>query len=74
MEWVVETVLPQEVRKLASAIEEKDHQIQVLEFPNEKYQQNMLRRNKEIDELIAKRHVDLLTCFDNGLYFIKKNS
>ena len=36
MEWVVETVLPQEVRKLASAIEEKDHQIQVLAFANEK--------------------------------------
>ena len=49
MEWAVETVLPREVRKLASAIEEKDaalvmlnddlqdrdNQIQVLEFTNE---------------------------------------
>ena len=31
MEWVVETVFPREVRKLASAIEEKDNQIQNLE-------------------------------------------
>ena len=36
MEWVVETVLPQEARKLASAIEEEDHQIHVLAFANEK--------------------------------------
>ena len=36
MEWVVETVLPQEVRKLASAIEEEDHQIHDLAFANEK--------------------------------------
>ena len=28
MKWVVETVLPREVRKLTSAIEEKDNQIQ----------------------------------------------
>ena len=45
MEWAVETVLPQEVRKLASVIEEKDatisrrdNQIQALEFMNEKQQ------------------------------------
>ena len=31
MEWVVETVLPQEVRNLASVNEEKDNQIQALE-------------------------------------------
>ena len=31
MEWVVKTVFPREVRKLASAIEEKDNQIQNLE-------------------------------------------
>ena len=36
MEWVVETVLPQEVRKLVSAIEEEDHQINDLAFANEK--------------------------------------
>ena len=35
MEWVVETVLPQEVRKLASAIQEKENQIQALELTND---------------------------------------
>ena len=35
MEWVVETVLPREIQKLVSAIEEKDNQIQVFEFTNE---------------------------------------
>ena len=42
MEWVVDTVLPREVRKLALAIEEKDNQIQALEFTNEKHQQKNL--------------------------------
>ena len=35
MEWVVETVLPPEVRKLASAIQEKENQIQALELTND---------------------------------------
>ena len=35
IDWVVETVLPREVQKFASAIEEKDNQIQVLELTNE---------------------------------------
>ena len=48
MEWVVETVLSQEVRKLVSAIEEKDNQIQALGFTDEKHQQKILRLNKEI--------------------------
>ena len=58
MEWVVETVLPGEVRKLTSAIEEKeaalthhDNQIQALEFVNEEHQQKMLRLNEEINDL-----------------------
>ena len=48
MEWTVETVLPREVRKLASAIEEKnatmahrDNQIQAIEFRNEEHQQEI---------------------------------
>ena len=64
MESVVETVLPREVRKLASAIEEKDTTItlltddlRALEFTNEKHQQKILRRNKEIDGLIKNRNV-----------------
>ena len=34
MDWVVETVLPREVQKLTSVIEEKDNQIQTLEIRN----------------------------------------
>ena len=48
MERAVETVLPREVWKLASAIKEKDNQIQALEFTNEKYQQKIFRLNKVI--------------------------
>ena len=74
MVWVVETVLPWEIRKLASAIEEKDNQIQALEFTNEKYQQKMLRLNEETDDLIKNRHVPRRGYFNTVLYFIKKNS
>ena len=74
MEWVVETVLPREFRKLALAIEEKDNQIQTLEFTNEKHKHKILRFNKEIDDLIANRHAGRRGCFDNVLCFIKKNS
>ena len=74
IEWVVETVLPGEVRKFASAIEEKDNQTQVLELTNEAHQQKILRFNKEIDGLIANRRADRRGCFDNVLCFIKKNS
>ena len=73
MEWAVETVLPRQVRKLASSIEEKNNQIQALESTNEKHQQKILRHNEEIDDLIANRHVARRGYFDNVLYFIKKN-
>ena len=66
MEWTVETVLPREVQKLGSAIEEKDNQIQA-------YQQKSLRLNEEIDDLIKNRHVACRGYFDNMLCFIKKN-
>ena len=67
MEWVVETVLPQEVRKLASVIEKKDNQIQA-------HQQKILRLDEKIDDLIKNRHVSRRGYFDNVLCFIKKNS
>ena len=70
----METVLPREARKLASAIEEKDNQIQALEFRNEEHQHKILKLNKEIDDLIKNRHVARRGCFDNVLCFIKKNS
>ena len=74
MEWVMETVLPREVRKLVLPTEEKDNQIQALEFTNEKHQQKILRLNKKINDLIANRHVARRGCFENVLCFVKKNS
>ena len=56
------------------AIEEKDNEVEALGFTNEKHQQKMLRLNKEIDDLIANRHVPRRGCFNNVLCFIKKNS
>ena len=61
-------------KKHQEAIEEKDHQIQALEFKNEKHQQKILKLNKEIDDLIVNRHVVRCECFDNVLCFIKNNS
>ena len=54
----METVLPREVRKLVSAIEEKDNQI-------ETHEQKILRLNEVIDDLIKNRHVARHGCFDN---------
>ena len=72
MEWVVETVLPRQVRKLASVIEEKDNQTQGLEFTNEEYQQKILRLNEETDDLIKSRHVPRRGYFDNVLCSINR--
>ena len=74
MEWVVEKVLPREIQKLASVIEEKDNQIQTLELRNEKYRHKILRLNEEIDDLIKSRYVARRGYFENVLCFIKKNS
>ena len=77
----MDIVLPREVRKLASVIEEKDatiahrgNQRKALESRNEEHQQKILRLNKEIDDFIKNRHVARRRCFDNVLCFIKKNS
>ena len=70
----METVLPRQVRKLASVIEEKVNQTQDLEFTNEEYQQKILRLNEEIDDLIKSRRVPRRGYFDNVLCSIKKNS
>ena len=48
--------------------------MQVLEFTNEADQQEILRLNEEIDDLIANRHVARRGCFDNVLCFIKTNN
>ena len=85
MEWIVETVLPREVWKLTSAIEEKDaalahrdDQIETLEFTNKEerqfHQQEILRLDEEINDLMANRHIARCGCFDNVLCFIKKSN
>ena len=48
MECVMEIVLPREIEKIASAIEEKVNQMQVLEFTNETHQQKILRLIKRL--------------------------
>ena len=86
MEWAVETVLTWEVWKLASVIEEKDAsggqldrggQLEALGFTNEverqAHQQEILRLNEEINDLISNRHIARHRCFDNMQCFIKKN-
>ena len=55
-------------------IEEKDNQIQALEFRNAEHQHKILKLIKEIDDLIKNRHVPRHGYFDNVLYFIKENS
>ena len=42
--------------KHQQTIQEKDNQIQALEFANGKHQQKTLKLNKEIDDLIKNRH------------------
>ena len=74
MEWVIEAVLPRDVRKLISAVEENDNQIHALEHRTEAHQQKILRLNEEIDDLIKNRHVPRRGYFDYVLCFIKKNS
>ena len=56
------------------AITCRDNQIQALKLTNKTHQQKILRLNKEIDDLIANKHVARRGCFDNMLFFIKKNS
>ena len=59
--------------KHQQAIEEKDNQIQALEFTNEFHQRKSLKLNEGIDDLIKSSHVPRRGYFDNMLCFIKKN-
>ena len=52
----------------------RGNQIQALEFTNEVHQQDLLRLNEEMNDLIANRHGAWCGCFDNVLCFTKKNS
>ena len=59
-------------------IEDLTNRVEALEFTNEEerqaHQQQILRVNEEINNLIASRHVARRGCFNNVLCFIKKNS
>ena len=61
------------------AVTGRDNQIQTLEFRNEEHQQEILRLNEEIDDLIANRHVvdvvDVLTrCRASSKRTVKKGT
>ena len=64
MEWAVETVLPRQLRKLASAIEEKDNQIQAIQYENVALQaqrdvyQAQLQRCQDTIINLTTRYVD----------------
>ena len=61
-----------------AALAHRDNQIEALEFTNEEerqaHQQEILRLNEKISDLIANRHVARCGCFHNVLCLIKKNS
>ena len=60
MKWVVETVLPQEVRKLALAIEEKDATISLLndDLKSHEYENVALQSQRDV------YHAELQKCQD----------
>ena len=57
MEWVVETVLPREVQNLSSVTEERDMVIAHRESQIQGHQQEVLRLNEEINDLIGNKYV-----------------
>ena len=61
-----------------AALAHRDNQIEALEFTNEEerqaHQQEILRLNEKISDLIANRHVARCGCFHYVLCLIKKNS
>ena len=60
--------------KHQKAITGRGNQIEALEFNDEEHQQDILRLNGKINDLIAKRHVARRGRFDKVLCFIKKNN
>ena len=72
MEWVVETVLPREVRRLASTIEKKDVEIALMnddlqERDNQiqaiKYENVALQAQRDVYEAQLQRYQDIITHF-----------
>ena len=83
MDWVVETILPKEVRKLAQKIDEKDSALALLNDDLDESQlalqrERSLRRLQshevEIENLIINRHVPLSgRGYDEVFVIVKKN-
>ena len=63
MEWVVETVLPWEVRKLASAVEEKDAPIALLndDLQKQEYENVALQAQKDVHQAELQKCQDIIT-------------
>ena len=89
VKWLIKKDVEKIQEDHQQAVIGRDDQIQALEFMNEEerqaHQQQILRLNEEhqqsleekeheINDLIANRHVARRGCFDNVLWFIKKNS
>ena len=78
VKWLTKKGIEKIQEEHQQATTDCDNQIQALEFPKkEEYQalqQEILRLDEEINDLIANRHVARRGCFDNVLCFIKKNS
>ena len=74
VKWITEKDIEKIQEEHQQAITGRENQIKAFEFRNEEHQQKILRLNKEIDDLIANRHVARREYFDSVLCFIKKNS
>ena len=88
MDWVCESVLPRETRKLAAEIEKKDTQlallidnlaernnhIQAIQHENVALQTQRDVYHDQVQDLIHNRHVPRRNLIDNVLCFIDKNS
>ena len=81
MDWVVETILPKEVRKLAQKIDEKDSALALLNDDLNESQRNVaiLEQNnvelQHLNEILQRRAVPYLNDSDkdNGMTVIHKN-
>ena len=74
VKWLTKKGIEKIQEEHQQAITGRENQIKAFEFRNEEHQQKILRLNKEIDDLIANRHVTRRGCFANVLCFLKKNS
>ena len=88
MDWVVETVLPREVRKLSQkleehhrrttqlqqAVEDRDNRIQTIQHENVGLQGEIRNARRTITDLIANRHVPRSGTIDTVLVVVEKNA